>query len=136
MALLAALAGQSQAWNASAKELPTTYGLTRTLGAELKSWKTTAKRSFVREKGELGDLLSAIRMKLRTYGMADWEPDERCRLEVVEREWRALGEAEETYSRIVGQRLKTSVGLKLASGSLNPLKLVLWSSSIASRTHS
>jgi hypothetical protein len=110
-ALLASLAGQSHAWTTSAQQLPATYPSVRALSGELKGWKTTSKRAWVREKGELGDLLSAIRMKLRTYGMADWEPDEGCRLEVVEREWRALGEAEEAYSRIIGQRLKGSVFL-------------------------
>lgn len=63
----------------------------------------------MKEKGELGDLLSSIRMKLRTYGMLEWEPEEDCRLEVVEREWRALGEGEESYSRIISRKLKECV---------------------------
>jgi hypothetical protein len=105
-ALLSSLSTQASFWDTSCLQLPATYPAVRSLSHGFKEWKKSDKRAWVKEKGELGDLLSSIRMKLRTYGMLEWEPEEDCRLEVVEREWRALGEGEENYSRIISRKLK------------------------------
>lgn len=64
-------------WEATIASLTTisTYPAVRQLSTELTHWKKSEKREWVKERGELRDLLGNIRTKLRTYGMRNWEPE-------------------------------------------------------------
>ncbi|CED82405.1 actinin-like protein [Phaffia rhodozyma] len=107
--LLQHLSTQRSVWSSTATSLQSntsTYPAVRGLSTELTDWKKTAKREWVRERGELRDLLGNVRTKLKTYRMRAWEPEEGLGLQFVDESWNQLLGAEVIYSKSINSRIR------------------------------
>jgi len=73
-------------------------------------YKKTSKRSWVKERQELAGLYSNIQTKIRTYGLAAWEPRDGLQLEDLEVRWSEFLGAEGARSRAINARIREWVG--------------------------
>jgi hypothetical protein len=78
--LLGSLETTRTSWSSAPQ--PKTYPEAMASLGGFADYKRTSKRSFVKERRELGALYSNIQTKLRTYSLRAWEPKEGLRLAV------------------------------------------------------
>jgi hypothetical protein len=78
----------------------------RSLATDFSSYKQTDKRSWVVERQELRDLFSNIQVKLRTYGMQPFEPEEGETVEDMDLSWSELLRSEEGWSKKISKKIR------------------------------
>ena len=69
-------------------------------------YKTSLKRKWVAEKSDLAALLGNIKTKMSTYRLRPYEPPEDLRLDVLDREWATLLQAERDRSQLVNETIR------------------------------
>ncbi|KAL8729353.1 MAG: hypothetical protein Q9181_005029 [Wetmoreana brouardii] len=69
-------------------------------------YKTSLKRKWVAEKSDLAALLGNIKTKMSTYRLRPYEPPEDLRLDVLDREWALLLQAERDRSQLVNETIR------------------------------
>jgi len=102
--LLQSLEDTSRSWQAAPS--PTNYPDAMAVLGQFAEYKKTSKRSWVKERQELAALYSNIQTKIRTYGLAAWEPREGLKLEDLEVRWAEFLRAEGTRSRAINARIR------------------------------
>jgi hypothetical protein len=121
---------------------PADYNLAISALSEFADYKKTSKRQWGREKQELGALYSNIQTKLRTYGLATWEPAEGKTLGDLENVWASFLMDEGKRSRAINARIRewvhlglmpilsadTSGSRRICVGNSHPRQTILWRS--------
>ncbi|KAL8760945.1 MAG: hypothetical protein Q9184_002887 [Pyrenodesmia sp. 2 TL-2023] len=69
-------------------------------------YKTSLKRKWVAEKSDLAALLGNIKTKMSTYKLRPYEPPEDLRLDVLDREWASLVQAEKDRSQLINETIR------------------------------
>lgn len=69
-------------------------------------YKTSLKRKWVAEKSDLAALLGNIKTKMSTYKLRPYDPPEHLRLDVLDREWASLVQAEKDRSQLINETIR------------------------------
>ncbi|KAL8751243.1 MAG: hypothetical protein Q9199_006551 [Rusavskia elegans] len=102
--LLDEIRTQREEW--SAAEFTGTYLDAKDQSNQFSFYKTSLKRKWVAEKSDLAALLGNIKTKMSTYRLRPYEPPEHLRLDVLDREWASLVEAERDRSQIINETIR------------------------------
>ncbi|KAL8854101.1 MAG: hypothetical protein Q9221_001021 [Calogaya cf. arnoldii] len=102
--LLDEIRTQREEW--SAAEFTGTYLDAKDQSNQFSFYKTSLKRKWVAEKSDLAALLGNIKTKMSTYRLRPYEPPEHLRLDVLDREWASLVQAERDRSQIINETIR------------------------------
>jgi ABC-type transporter Mla subunit MlaD len=72
------------------------------------AYKAGLKRAWVRERTDLGTLLSNIQTKLKTYHLREWLPTEGLRQADLDSSWIALAQVEALRSRKINAEIRNA----------------------------
>ncbi|KAL2021032.1 hypothetical protein VTK56DRAFT_7687 [Thermocarpiscus australiensis] len=103
-ALLKAIRAQMESWQLAKFE--GTYADAKAQAGEFASYKKGLKREWVAEKSELATLLGNIKTKLGTYRLRPYEPPAELRLEVLDKEWSNLTNAEMARAQLINETIR------------------------------
>ena len=102
--LLKELRTQRQAW-IEAKFIGT-YVDAKEQSMQFAMYKRSQKRRWVAEKSDLAALLGNIKTKMSTYRLRAYEPPNALKLEVLDREWSLLLQAERKRSQVINETIR------------------------------
>ncbi|KAL8982070.1 MAG: hypothetical protein Q9205_003328 [Flavoplaca limonia] len=102
--LLDEIRTQREEW--SAAEFTGTYLDAKDQSNQFSFYKTSLKRKWVAEKSDLAALLGNIKTKMSTYRLRPYEPPQHLRLDVLDREWASLVQAERDRSQIINETIR------------------------------
>lgn len=85
-----------------------TYADARSQLTTFNAYKAGLKRAWVRERTDLGALLSNIQTKLKTYHLRQWVPAEGLRQIDLDNSWIALAEVEALRSRRINAEIRNA----------------------------
>lgn len=102
--LLDEIRTQRQEW--ATADFTGTYLDAKDQSNQFSFYKTSLKRKWVAEKSDLAALLGNIKTKMSTYRLRPYEPPEELRLDVLDREWACLVEAERDRSQIINETIR------------------------------
>ncbi|PHH62151.1 hypothetical protein CDD81_7525 [Ophiocordyceps australis] len=83
-----------------------TYADAKAQAQEFAAYKRGQKRAWVAEKSDLATLLGNIKTKLGTYRLRPYEPPAELRLEVLERAWTTLTQAEMRRAQLINETIR------------------------------
>ena len=102
--LLDEIRTQREDW--SAAEFTGTYLDAKDQSNQFSFYKTSLKRKWVAEKSDLAALLGNIKTKMSTYRLRPYEPPQHLRLDVLDRDWASLVQAERDRSQIINETIR------------------------------
>lgn len=85
-----------------------TYADARTQLTSFNAYKAGLKRAWVRERTDLGALLSNIQTKLKTYHLQEWLPAQGLRQADLDSSWAALAAEEALRSRRINAEIRNA----------------------------
>jgi Ca2+-binding EF-hand superfamily protein len=83
-----------------------TYTDAKAQAVAFSAYKRGKKRDWVAEKSELATLLGNIKTKLGTYRLRPYEPPTELRLEMMDREWSNLAQAEMMRGQLINETIR------------------------------
>lgn len=104
--LLSAMSAIQAEWKAAVFE--GTYADARTQLTHFNAYKAGLKRAWVRERTDLGALLSNVQTKLKTYHLREWTPAEGLRQTDLDSCWAALAAEEALRSRRINAEIRNA----------------------------
>ncbi|KAL8932680.1 MAG: hypothetical protein Q9216_006730 [Gyalolechia sp. 2 TL-2023] len=102
--LLEEIRSQKQEW--ATATFTGTYLDAKDQSNQFSFYKTSLKRKWVAEKSDLAALLGNIKTKMSTYKLRPYEPPEELRLDVLDREWASLVQAEKDRSQLINETIR------------------------------
>lgn len=102
--LLDEIRNQQQEW--ATATFTGTYLDAKDQSNQFSFYKTSLKRKWVAEKSDLAALLGNIKTKMSTYKLRPYEPPENLRLDVLDREWASLVQAEKDRSQLINETIR------------------------------
>lgn len=102
--LLEEIRSQKQDW--ATATFTGTYLDAKDQSNQFSFYKTSLKRKWVAEKSDLAALLGNIKTKMSTYKLRPYEPPEEFRLDVLDREWASLVQAEKDRSQLINETIR------------------------------
>ena len=102
--LLDEIRSQKQEWETAT--FTGTYLDAKDQSNQFSFYKTSLKRKWVAEKSDLAALLGNIKTKMSTYKLRPYEPPEELRLDVLDREWASLVQAEKDRSQLINETIR------------------------------
>lgn len=103
-ALLEEIRNQRQEWATST--FTGTYLDAKDQLNQFSFYKTSLKRKWVAEKSDLAALLGNIKTKMSTYKLRPYEPPDHLRLDVLDRDWASLVQAEKDRSQLINETIR------------------------------
>ncbi|KAL9015856.1 MAG: hypothetical protein Q9185_006771 [Variospora sp. 1 TL-2023] len=103
-ALLEEIRNQKQEWATST--FTGTYLNAKDQSNQFSFYKTSLKRKWVAEKSDLAALLGNIKTKMSTYKLKPYEPPDDLRLDILDREWASLVQAEKDRSQLINETIR------------------------------
>jgi hypothetical protein len=104
MQLLLAMNAIQTEWNGAV--FAGTYADARSQLTTFNAYKAGLKRAWVRERTDLGTLLSNIQTKLKTYHLREWVPAEGLRQSDLDSSWMTLSNVEALRSRRINAEIR------------------------------
>ncbi|UZJ56823.1 hypothetical protein CBS101457_006143 [Exobasidium rhododendri] len=104
--LLIAMATIQGEWNGAV--FAGTYADAKSQLTTFNAYKAGMKRSWVRERTDLGALLSNIQTKLKTYHLREWIPSKGLRQVDLDSSWVALTKVEALRSRTINAEIRNT----------------------------
>lgn len=102
--LLEEIRNQKQDW--ATATFSGTYLDAKDQSNQFSFYKTSLKRKWVAEKSDLAALLGNIKTKMSTYKLRPYHPPEHLRLDVLDREWASLVQAEKDRSQLINETIR------------------------------
>ncbi|KAL8939304.1 MAG: hypothetical protein Q9211_002800 [Gyalolechia sp. 1 TL-2023] len=102
--LLEEIRSQKQEW--ATATFTGTYLDAKDQSNQFSFYKTSLKRKWVAEKSDLAALLGNIKTKMSTYKLRPYEPPQEFRLDVLDREWASLVQAEKDRSQLINETIR------------------------------
>jgi hypothetical protein len=104
--LLSVMSAIQSEWKAAV--FAGTYADARNQLTSFNAYKAGLKRAWVRERTDLGALLSNIQTKLKTYHLREWTPAEGLRQTDLDSSWIALAAEEALRSRRINAEIRNA----------------------------